>query len=147
MARKETLLRLRNRLVQQRDALRHKLFADDWSLEDTTHGDAADLAYGDNEQEMHSQLAALESRELRRLEAAITALDEGRYGTCEYCQGKIPLARLKAIPDATTCVGCQQKHELSGGDSRHAANWESAWRFEVHEHDSELTVQDVQLRD
>ncbi len=147
MPRKETLLRLRMRLIQQREALRRKLSTDDWSLEDATHGDSADVAYGDNEQEMHSQLAALESRELRRLERAIEAIDEGRYGTCEYCQAKISLARLKAIPDATACITCQQLHERDGETTGQKVNWESAWNYEARERDGELTVQDVHLND
>ena len=109
------------------------------------NGDSADVAYGDNEQEMHSQLAALESRELDRLDLAIQAIEEGSYGTCRTCHGKIPVARLKAIPDATTCISCQRLNEQRGTNGGFDADWESAWRFEAKLHDGDLTVQDVRM--
>jgi DnaK suppressor protein len=144
MPRKETLLRLRQRLIRQRDALRAKLTGDEeWTKEELTHGDSADVAYLDHEQEMHSQLAALESRELMRLDRAILAIDEGRYGRCELCNGKISVARLQAIPDATCCIECQQKAERRGGGVHTVGNWASAWEYQAREHDRELTVEDV----
>ncbi|MGH9043203.1 MAG: TraR/DksA family transcriptional regulator [Acidimicrobiia bacterium] len=33
-------------------------------------------------------------------------LAEGTYGRCERCGGAIGLERLRALPTATTCVGC-----------------------------------------
>lgn len=144
---KDTMLRLRQQLIRQRDELRKKIALEaGWTPEDAAHGDMADVAYSDHEQEMHSQLAALESRELSRLERAIEAINEGRYGTCEYCGGKIGLARLKAIPDAVACISCQQKHEV-GGSGKQRVDWESAWAHEAREHDRELTPQDVRLDD
>jgi DnaK suppressor protein len=144
MPRKDTLLRLRQRLILQRDALRRKLAADaGWTQDDIGHGDVADVAYLDHEQEMHTQLAALESRELDRLTRAIQAIDEGRYGTCEVCGGKIALARLQAIPDATCCINCQQSSERRHGNRLGRANWESAWEYQAREQDRELTVEDV----
>lgn len=146
MARKDALLRLRQRLIDQRNGLRKELLATkQWIADCDVHGDSADVAYGDNEQEMHSQLAALESRELDRLDQAIQAIEEGSYGTCRICRGKIPIARLKAIPDATTCISCQRLNEQRGIEGKYDADWESAWRFEAKLHDGDLTVQDVTM--
>ena len=39
----------------------------------------------------------------------------GPYGTCAECSKAIAPARLKAIPEATTCVSCQEK--LERGDA------------------------------
>jgi DnaK suppressor protein len=41
----------------------------------------------------------------------------GKYGSCEYCGGKIPMARLNALPYATMCIECQREAERSGGSS------------------------------
>ncbi|MCA9080919.1 MAG: TraR/DksA C4-type zinc finger protein [Planctomycetaceae bacterium] len=145
---KQTLLRIRQNLIRQRDALRKKLAEQsDWIDPEAAHGDLGDAALLDYEQEMHSQLAALESRELDRLERAIHAIETGRYGTCEHCQQKIPLARLRAIPDATTCIRCQQKSELSRTYGHEELHWEAAWDYQAREHDQELTVQDVSMED
>jgi DnaK suppressor protein len=38
--------------------------------------------------------------------AALRALDDGRYGTCERCGGPIGQARLEARPQARRCITC-----------------------------------------
>jgi DnaK suppressor protein len=49
---------------------------------------------------------------VRRLRAALARLDDGRYGECEQCDALIEPRRLRALPDATTCVRCQRAGEL-----------------------------------
>ncbi len=39
---------------------------------------------------------------------ALSRLQDGRYGRCEECGGVIAPARLRALPDVTTCLGCQE---------------------------------------
>ncbi|MBI3030508.1 MAG: TraR/DksA C4-type zinc finger protein [Candidatus Rokubacteria bacterium] len=46
-----------------------------------------------------------------RLAEALERLREGEYGTCEECGEPIAPARLKAMPEVTTCVRCQDKLE------------------------------------
>lgn len=56
-----------------------------------------------------SQVASLLDQTHRRLEAidaALTSLDDGTYGTCRSCGLPIPTARLAARPVARTCVSC-----------------------------------------
>ncbi|MBI2152929.1 MAG: TraR/DksA C4-type zinc finger protein [Candidatus Rokubacteria bacterium] len=48
-----------------------------------------------------------------RLAEALERLREGEYGTCEECGEPIAPARLKAMPEVTTCVRCQDKLERS----------------------------------
>jgi DnaK suppressor protein len=55
------------------------------------------------------QVAALldQTREhLAEVAAALSRLDEGRYGQCERCGTPIAAARLAARPTATTCISC-----------------------------------------
>ena len=98
MARKDALLRLHERLIAKRDALR-KRFTLELSMSTSWSGtgDVGDAAHGGSESEINSQLAALESRELAKIEQAIQLMREGRYGTCEMCATAIPIARLKAM--------------------------------------------------
>lgn len=42
---------------------------------------------------------------------ALACISVGRYGICEICRKKIDPARLKAYPEATTCIECSQKKE------------------------------------
>jgi RNA polymerase-binding transcription factor DksA len=45
----------------------------------------------------------------QQLVKAIERLEAGTYGTCVECDNPIGLARLRAIPEATTCVSCQER--------------------------------------
>ncbi len=56
------------------------------------------------------QLGAHRER-LVKIDAAIRKLDEGTYGICEDCGGKISEERLKVLPFAIYCRDCQEKIE------------------------------------
>jgi DnaK suppressor protein len=45
-------------------------------------------------------------REVRRIERALTKLDEGTYGICDNCGAPISQGRLKAMPDGVLCLDC-----------------------------------------
>jgi DnaK suppressor protein len=47
-----------------------------------------------------------------RLSEALHRLDEGTYGRCERCERPIAPKRIAAVPEATTCVSCQEALEL-----------------------------------
>ena len=131
MARKEALFNLRAILIRRRDALRSAL-AGDLSLlrelRSESPGDLVDAALDSSQDEISSQLAEVESRELASIENALERMRTGHYGSCEYCGGKIPMARLNALPYATMCIDCQRDLERSGaaGGSRHDEREEHA---------------------
>jgi DnaK suppressor protein len=118
MARHEALLNLRAILVRRRDALRSALAGDLSLLKELrseSPGDVVDAAYDSTQDEISSQLAEVESRELANIENALERMKAGKYGLCEVCNGKIPMARLNALPYATMCIECQRELERSGG--------------------------------
>jgi RNA polymerase-binding transcription factor DksA len=47
-------------------------------------------------------------RHLDEINAAMARLEDGSYGLCASCGRNIPLARLRARPQATHCVGCAE---------------------------------------
>ena len=49
---------------------------------------------------------------LPQLRRAIEKIEEGTYGLCDDCDGKIPAKRLNAVPGATRCVACQNSKEV-----------------------------------
>ncbi len=122
MARREALLRLHKSLMARRDELLRRLGGELDELrgsEDHSYsGDSADLAFDTGSEEVTSQLAELESRELTQIERALARLKQGTYGLCEICQKKIPVARLNALPFTTTCVPCQREIEMYGDYDR-----------------------------
>ncbi len=149
MARKDALLRLHERLISQRNALRFKL-AEEFNLSLPSHGggDVVDSASDGAQNELNSQLAALESRELTQIERSIQMIREGRYGRCEVCDVAIPIARLQALPFTPYCVTCQRTQEETGGTGDDLeADWESAYEHEGRMSDRELTLGDFDIND
>jgi DnaK suppressor protein len=123
MVRKEALQKLRDVLLRRREALRKALAGDLSLLRELSQegGDAVDAAMDTAADEISSQLAEVESRELVRIEEALEKIREGNYGDCEGCDKPIPLARLQAVPYATMCIECQRKTEkrTSNSNSRY----------------------------
>jgi len=129
--RKDSLLNLRVILIRRRDALRNALAGDLSLLKELrseSPGDVIDAAYDSTQDEISSQLAEVESRELSNIENALHRMRVGKYGSCEVCNGKIPMARLNALPYATMCIECQRDLERSGasGGSRYESPEEQA---------------------
>jgi len=118
MARKDALLRLHARLVTRRDALRKALNGDLDSLQEYKStfdvGDNVDAAVDTANDEISTQIAELESRELGQIERALTRILKGAYGRCEFCGEKISEARLNALPYTNTCIDCQRENERNG---------------------------------
>lgn len=149
MARRDALLRLHKTLLARANSLRRALAGE---LEDLRNskardsiGDSADAAFDSGNEEVASQLAELEARELRQIERAIARMKQGTYGLCEVCQAKIPVARLNALPYSTTCVNCQREMENYPGwaGGRGGVDWEK-----VSDADAPLEEQkDVDLTD
>ncbi|MEQ8208673.1 MAG: TraR/DksA family transcriptional regulator [Lacipirellulaceae bacterium] len=126
MARKDSLLKLRDLLIKRRDALRKALAGDLsmlQSLREQIGSDVVDAALDASQDEISSKLAEVESRELGNIENALEQIRKGTYGVCEVCGGKIPLARLQALPYATSCINCQRAAESSGSTGQYAGDW------------------------
>jgi DnaK suppressor protein len=107
-------------------------------------GDSADAAFDSSGEELASQLAEIESRELQQIERAVRRLKQGTYGSCEACDCKIPIARLNALPYSTLCIKCQREMEHDGGwlDRMGSADWNK-----VADHDSSMNEREVNLSD
>ena len=134
MARKDALLDLRAILIRRRDALRSAL-AGDLSLLRELHGestsDVVDAALDTAQDEISSQLAEVESRELASIENALERMRLGQYGICEGCSKKISMARLDALPYATMCIDCQRDSERDGGSRYERPSLEESADMEI----------------
>lgn len=51
---------------------------------------------------------------LKQIEGALSAIDNGSYGSCRSCNGEINPARLDASPETPFCIDCQEAHEQGG---------------------------------
>jgi RNA polymerase-binding protein DksA len=71
----------------------------------------ADMGTDNFEQEFTLSLMESEGATLEQIEAALERIEDGAYGQCEECGGKIPKKRLDAIPYASMCIKCATELE------------------------------------
>ena len=126
MTRKTSLEEMRKILIQRRDAIVQAMSGDDSLLKkfsQQTGGDVVDFACDSAFDELSSQLAEVENRELQQVEFALSKLKEGTYGKCDACNGNIPLARLHALPYAAYCIKCKRAAEKAGVEPSSVVDW------------------------
>jgi DnaK suppressor protein len=146
MARKDALMSMRQILIKRRDALRKALAGDLSLLKELraqTAGDLVDAALDSAQDEISSQLAEVESRELANVENALERMRSGNYGVCEGCSCKIPMARLNALPYATYCIQCAREVEKYGSAGGHDQDWGRL--SDSGGGESEATLDDIEL--
>ena len=73
--------------------------------------DLADIASDDIDRKMIEAVGAQELKRLRMIDAALTRIQQGRYGLCIKCNVKIPQQRMEALPYALMCVECKSAEE------------------------------------
>lgn len=65
-----------------------------------------------DETEEYSTLLEIErglETKLQNINLALKKIKEGKYGICEKCGKSIEIRRLKAYPEARTCLKCKAK--------------------------------------
>jgi len=72
----------------------------------------------------YCEIVDIETNTIEQIDRAIAKIDEGSYGSCENCSGQIHRARLKFLPFANLCIGCQREEE------RQRDNENGSFRFE-----------------
>lgn len=146
MSRKEAILNMRQILINRRDALRKALAGDLSMLNEIraqSSGDVVDAALDSVQDEISSQLAEVESRELSRIEYALERMREGQFGICEGCGTNIPMARLNALPYATYCIRCQREAERQGANSPADVDWSRL--LDSSGGDVDLSINDIEM--
>lgn len=146
MSRKDAILNMRQVLIKRRDALRKALAGDLSLLKELraqSSGDVVDAALDSVQDEISSQLAEVESRELARIEYALERMRNGHFGICEGCGANIPMARLNALPYATYCIRCQREAERQGATSAADVDWSRL--LDLPANDADLSINDIEL--
>ena len=72
----------------------------------------ADAGTDAAERQTTLDLAASEQKIVGKINHALKRLEDGLYGSCELCNGKISEDRLDAIADSTFCMKCMDKYNL-----------------------------------
>lgn len=71
----------------------------------------ADVGTDNFGREMELNIASGENDRLRMIEEALERVEEGTFGECVSCHGKINIERLKALPYARLCIECARESE------------------------------------
>lgn len=75
--------------------------------------DSVDLASNDVDIRLLETLGSQDVKRLKKVEAAIGRIRNGRFGLCAKCHKKVDQERLEAIPYAAFCINCQKGREGS----------------------------------
>jgi DnaK suppressor protein len=80
-------------------------------VEDMDPKDFADIASDDMDRKMIESIGTQDMKRLRQIDAALSRIQQGKYGLCMKCGKRIPRERLEAIPYAMLCVECKNEDE------------------------------------
>ena len=81
--------------------------------ENTPLADEVDLIRLNEDREMSFATRSMLVERANKLAEALERLRGGEYGICQECEETIAPARLRAMPEVTTCVRCQDRLERS----------------------------------
>jgi RNA polymerase-binding transcription factor len=85
-------------------------------------GDDVDKSDAHVQGDIEVALIQMRAETLTRISEALVRLEAGKYGTCLSCGGEITKRRLRALPFAVRCQGCEEKREFAQQDrARHLA--------------------------
>lgn len=86
------------------DDFQHVSLKDDISELTAYDNHPGDTASEVERREVEGTLLRIEEDLLFHVNEALDAIHEGTYGICKICHKEIPLERLEAMPEATSCI-------------------------------------------
>jgi len=107
--------KMRKSLVDLKTEIISNLMAGNADFREIVEGmdpkDFADIASDDIDRKMIEAVGAQDLKRLRLIDAAMTRIQQGKYGSCMKCGKRIPVERLEAIPYALMCIECKNADE------------------------------------
>lgn len=86
--------------------------------EDENFPDPTDRASLESNRNFILRIRDRERKLIVKIEEALARLDDGTFGVCEQCGGKIGAERLKARPVTTLCIECKSDQEVEEKKNR-----------------------------
>ena len=68
----------------------------------------SDMESGEAESRIEFPQERAEANDLKRIEAALRRLDDGKFGLCLYCGDPISMKRLEVNPAINSCGTCDE---------------------------------------
>lgn len=84
---------------------------DDMTETVEVYADPADRATAESDRAFTLRLRDRERKLIKKIQEALTRIDDGEFGICTECGEEISIARLKARPMTTLCINCKSKQE------------------------------------
>lgn len=104
--------KMREKLLDRKRALEELIKGlSQEKVTDTEVQDPGDQAAAATSEDIIISLQANEYEELRMIDKALKAIDDGTYGACQDCGNPIAEKRLLLYPNATRCITCQEVSE------------------------------------
>ena len=75
--------------------------------------DAVESSEADIQEEIEFALIQMKSETLNKINDAVSRLEHGNYGYCFDCAEEIAEKRLRALPFAVRCKGCEEAREVA----------------------------------
>ena len=84
---------------------------DDMTETVEVYADPADRATAESDRAFTLRLRDRERKLIKKIQQALTRIEDGEFGLCVECGEEIGIARLKARPMTTLCINCKSKQE------------------------------------
>ena len=107
----------KRRLESQREEafhLLHRVSDESRSIDTDIPQDSGDQSINTISKEFLFQQGSQRRNTVRRIEAALSRIEEGTFGVCAECSEEIPIRRLEALPWTDSCLHCQEQRERLG---------------------------------
>lgn len=111
---KKDLNRFRETLLSKRAEIlknARQTLSENMTLDTDDLPDEMDLASSEYLQSFTFRLRGREKTFLKKIDHALTKIDDGSFGVCESCEEDISLKRLDARPETTLCIRCKEDQE------------------------------------
>lgn len=99
------------RLITRQKELTERLHKIEHDLDQPMDADVEERSVEREDDEVLEHLGRSGLTELKRIEMALSRMEEGTYGTCATCEEPISIARLEAVPTALLCRNCVERQE------------------------------------
>ncbi len=107
--------RMKTALIELKKSIIDNLIAENTEFKEIVEGinpkDLVDIAADDIDRRTIEAIGAQEVKRLRLIDAALSRVENEKYGLCMKCGKKIPEERLLAIPYALMCIDCKTVEE------------------------------------
>lgn len=84
---------------------------EDMSENTEYYADPADRASLESDRTFMLRLRDRDRKLVKKIREALSRIEDGTFGICEMCGEEIAIARLKARPVTTLCIGCKSRQE------------------------------------